>query len=706
MDLSVLIPARHEEFLNRTIQDVLENSTAETDILVGFDGEWPIIPLEVNPRVRIIYHNQSIGQRAMTNELAKISTAKYLMKLDAHCAVSKGFDTQLLNDIREDWVIVPTMRNLHAFDWVCKSCGWRKYQGPTPEKCESCGGTELYKDVVWIAKNNPQSNSYCFDSEPHFQYFNEYTKRPESKAQGKLTETMSLQGSCFMLSRENYFKWNVCDESFGSWGSQGIEVACKTWLMGGRVIVDHFVWYAHLFRTQGGDFGFPYPINGNQVDKAKKYAREIFFENKLSGQIKPLSWLIEKFWPMPGWQEEDLSKLKSEEMKVERSGIYSIKNKESGKTYVGSSVNIARRFEEHLRMLHRGNHENEDLQNSWNKDEKKNLSFNIEYFCKIEDLDIFEQKYIDIYKEKIGWDNIYNINPEASSCRGHKYTQESLDKTSEQQSDEDTGFYEKTHAEESKEKIGLGVGESNENKGRNEKGHFIKTEPTKGIIYYTDNLLDKQIMLACQNQLLKANLPITSCSLKPINFGKNVTLPLERGVLTMFRQILAALENIDTTIVFFGEHDLLYHVSHFDFIPPDKETFYYNMNSWLVRIPNYRAVYYDHRSLNGLCVYRETAITHYKERIAMVEKDGFHMNMGYEPFTHHRIPWINQFQKGDWKSEYPNLDIKHSSNLTPARWSPTQFRDQRNCRNWHEFDLTDEIPGWDVKLRDFNELIK
>jgi UDPglucose 6-dehydrogenase len=210
--------------------------------------------------------------------------------------------------------MVPIMRNLWAFDWKCYHCGWKKYQGPTPQKCEQCGQSDrLKRKMVWIAKHNPQSTSYCFDATPHFQYFEDWKHRPayqEDKKNLGLTETMSLQGSCWMLTRERYWDLNICDEKFGSWGSQGIEVASKTWLSGGRVLVNHATWYAHMFRTQGGDFSFPYPISGRDQEKAKAYARELFFENKWDKQIYPLSWLVEKFWPVRGWTEEDLAKLK------------------------------------------------------------------------------------------------------------------------------------------------------------------------------------------------------------------------------------------------------------------------------------------------------------------------------------------------------------------------------------------------------------
>src|SRR5690606_27770773 len=90
----------------------------------------------------------------------------------------------------------------------------------------------------------------------------------------------------------------------GSWGSQGLTVACKFWLSGGRVLVNHATWYAHLFRTQGGDYSFPYPMKQSQVNHAKQVAKELFMEGKWSLQQKPLSWLLEKFAPVPGWHDQ------------------------------------------------------------------------------------------------------------------------------------------------------------------------------------------------------------------------------------------------------------------------------------------------------------------------------------------------------------------------------------------------------------------
>jgi len=314
-DLSLLIPARNEMFLKQTIEDALRNIEAHTDIIAVLDGEWPTEGIPQHDRVNLIYLHEPIGQRAATNLAARLSKAKYVMKLDAHCAFDKGFDRKMLDGFEKvghNVTMVPIMRNLWAFDWKCFHCGWKKYQGPTPKKCDQCDKTDkIERKMMWVGKHNPQSTSYCFDSEPHFQYFNKYKNRDEYKEGKKkgFTETMSLQGSCFMLTRENYWKWEVCDEKAGSWGNQGIEVALSTWLTGHRVLVNHNTWYAHMFRTQGGDFGFPYRNKGGDVQRTKRYIKDKFWNHKHPKQIKSVKWLINKFAPVPGWTDEAVEKL-------------------------------------------------------------------------------------------------------------------------------------------------------------------------------------------------------------------------------------------------------------------------------------------------------------------------------------------------------------------------------------------------------------
>ena len=312
-DLSVLIPARNEMFLMNTVEDILKNKRGKTEVIVVLDGCWADPPVKDHPDVTIIHNSVAKGQRAATNQAAKLSNAKYLAKVDAHCSFDEGFDIKLMVDMKDDWTMVPIMRNLHAFNWFCEKCKKTWYQGPTPVKCGNCDNVKDFKrDIKWIGKNNPQSTSYCFDAEPHFQYFKQYSKTDNYKKSLKetqLTETMSFQGSFFMCTREKFWELKLSEEEFGSWGNQGLEVAIKTWLSGGKCIVSHKTWYAHMFRTQGGDFSFPYEQPGREVQKTKQRVKEVLFGH-WDKAIHPLSWLVKRFWPVPGWTEEQLEALK------------------------------------------------------------------------------------------------------------------------------------------------------------------------------------------------------------------------------------------------------------------------------------------------------------------------------------------------------------------------------------------------------------
>jgi len=293
-NLSILIPSRNEEFLARTIQDILENMEGDTEIIVGLDGKWAEPRILDHPKVTIVHVSESIGQRAMTNQLCRLSKAKYVLKCDAHCAFDKGFDVKMMKLMEPDITMIPVMRNLHAFDWVCPD-GHRRYQSPSGP-CTICGKPTV-KDVVWIPKTNPQSTAYRFDKTMHFQYWNAFGKAQK----GDLTETLSIQGSCFMLTREKYWELDICsDTQFHSWGQQGVEVALKTHLSGGRVLVNRTTWYAHMFRTQGGDFSFPYPQKGSLVQKNRQISRELFQQNNWKGAKHSFEWLIKKFNP-PDW---------------------------------------------------------------------------------------------------------------------------------------------------------------------------------------------------------------------------------------------------------------------------------------------------------------------------------------------------------------------------------------------------------------------
>lgn len=299
-DLSVLIPSRNEMFLARTIEDILLNIQGDTEIIAVLDGAPADPPLPNDPRVRVIEHTESIGQRAATNEAARASSAKYVMKVDAHCAFDKGFDVKLMADCQPDWTVIPRMYNLHGFDWQCKACGNRTYQGGKPTECVQCKQpAEFERVMVWQPRLSRRTDFARFDRNLHFQYWGSYKKRPE--AQGDIADVMCCVGAGWMMERERYWELDGMDEAHGSWGQMGVELACKSWLSGGRQVVNKKTWFSHMFRTQPG-FGFPYPMSGEAQERAREYSRWLWEGGNWGKAIHPLSWLIEKFAPVPDWE--------------------------------------------------------------------------------------------------------------------------------------------------------------------------------------------------------------------------------------------------------------------------------------------------------------------------------------------------------------------------------------------------------------------
>ena len=547
-DLSVIIPSRNEEFLSRTVEGVLDKKRGKTEVIVIMDGSWANPPLKDHPDVTIVYHKKSIGQRAAVNEGVKLSKAKFILKLDGHCIMDEGFDVKLMANIEHDWVVIPAQYNLHSFNWRCKKCGNEWYQGRTPKKCympgesrgenKKCDSKEFQRVMVWKPRFNRRSEHWRFDSDLHFQYWGSFKKREEAKP--TISPTMSCLGACWFLYRDRYWELDGLEEEWGSWGQMGTELGAKSWLSGGKMMVNKNTWFAHMFRTQGGDFGFPYPQSGNQIAHARKRSKQFFKEGGWDKAIHDMDWLINRFAPVPGWENKQ-----------------------------------------------------------------------------------------------------------------------------------------------------------------------------KGIIYYTDNQLNLKIAHAVQKQLNSIGYKIVSSSLKKMDFGvKNVRLKRERGYLTMFKQILGALKALDTEFVFYCEHDVLYHPTHFNFTPKDKNVWYYNNNVVKVDKETGKTLKTDDcKQVSGICVNRDTAIKHYTKRVEVVEKylkdhgeeglNSFIRKIGFEPGTHNRAERIDDATSEVWNSKYPNVDIRHEGNLTATRWSKDKFRNQKFTKGWTEGTI-DSIPGW--KKEQFNFL--
>lgn len=227
---------------------------------------------------------------------------------------------------------------------------------------------------------------------------------------------------------------------------------------------------------------------------------------------------------------------------------------------------------------------------------------------------------------------------------------------------------------------------------------MTKSNPEKGIIYYTDSELDESIARPVRIAILEAGLPVVSVSLKPMeHFGENYFLNKKRGYITMMRQIILALEKSTAKYVFFCEHDVLYSKSHFDFTPPRDDIFYYDENVWRWLAGSKMAVTHDRMlPLSVMCCNRELALRFYKHRWEEMEKVGLKKfsnsqadiirKWGFEPGTKKKKRGgLTDDDFETWKSAEPTLDIRHNKSFSPPKCTLSSFK--HKPENWREIEV-------------------
>lgn len=108
------------------------------------------------------------------------------------------------------------------------------------------------------------------------------------------------------------------------------------------------------------------------------------------------------------------------------------------------------------------------------------------------------------------------------------------------------------------------------------------------IIYYTANLNSDHFMKNTQRYLLKAigDTPIICVSFKPTVVGnncKNICIgEQKRSAYMIYLQVLMGVREANTKYVATAEDDMLYSTEHYDYRPPDDETFSYDVNKWSI----------------------------------------------------------------------------------------------------------------------------
>lgn len=296
--ISVIIPHRVDQYLNKTIEDLLAKARGEIEVIVVADGVWPSKIIQ-DDRVRYVHHgthHDSPGMRISINRGVSIAKGDYLMKIDEHCMVSEGFDLELIKASQDDWLQVP-----------------RRYR-LDPEKWEH---TELNKPPVdYMYIEYPFLKPYDSTQGLHGQ---KWDQKGAERKDVMIDDLMTMQGSCWFMPRK---LWDSVikemeTEKYGPFTMEAQELSNKVWLSGGRCVVNKNCWYSHYHKgTKGKGYGFSntqYEVFMEAKEKGRQYAIDYWLITK--DYPRNFAWLVKKFWPIPNWPEDWESRITEDALK-------------------------------------------------------------------------------------------------------------------------------------------------------------------------------------------------------------------------------------------------------------------------------------------------------------------------------------------------------------------------------------------------------
>lgn len=199
-------------------------------------------------------------------------------------------------------------------------------------------------------------------------------------------------------------------------------------------------------------------------------------------------------------------------MKNKNNIIYKIRNLLNGKVYIGQSVNITARLNDHKKLCRR--RKNHHLYNSFNKYGIENFEFIVlEWITDKNKLSEAEQFWMDFYTS-YNPEYGYNLRPKAESNRGHKHTEETKRNMALNNTKYMLG---KQHTKETRLKIGLG------NKG---KAVSEKTREKISLVLKGTTLSEEHKLNISLGKLGKKRKPFTDDTKKKMadsHKGKKIT---------------------------------------------------------------------------------------------------------------------------------------------------------------------------------------
>ena len=272
---SIIIPSRNEMFLAKTVDDIFAKARGEFEVVVILDEKDQ--QLAPRPGLVVLKKEGPPGLRSAINQGVRAAQGKYIMKCDAHCMFGEGFDVILSAECEDDWVVIPRRYSLEPKDWSIRQ------------------GRPIIDYEYYVFP-------YRSEELQAVRTGGKWHERATKWYDILLDEDMAFQGSCWFTTKKH-----LADiDGFGvdtTTGEQFVleseELSNKTWLSGGKCMVNKKTWYAHLHK--GNEYGRGYFLSSRAMKIQRVFHTDYWMHNQWPKQIHKMEWLINKFMPIPGW---------------------------------------------------------------------------------------------------------------------------------------------------------------------------------------------------------------------------------------------------------------------------------------------------------------------------------------------------------------------------------------------------------------------
>jgi glycosyltransferase involved in cell wall biosynthesis len=223
MKLSVIIPSWKDPLLKKTIESLLTTSELgdQLEVIAVLDGYWisggDIVD---DPRVRYVHVGKNRGMRDAINAGVSIARGEFIMRSDEHCMFAPGFDLDMINVCKSNWIMTARRFFLDPVKWKVMDEPYVDYEKLVIQENKKFAGQR-------------------------------WRSRDKNRRDIQIDETMAMQGSCWLMPRQWWLDviGELQTEGYGPLYQDSHEMVFKTWQAGGHLMLNKNTWFAHKHRS-------------------------------------------------------------------------------------------------------------------------------------------------------------------------------------------------------------------------------------------------------------------------------------------------------------------------------------------------------------------------------------------------------------------------------------------------------------------------